>query len=291
MDDARPFEPKHEPWPYLGKVEARLREAIAEGKAEVAAELAEPPEPDPEAEAARRRARRREDRLRNIEMVRLATTDTLFRTTEYLAGRLNSWQAGNIDRARDPLAAVPAINRSIIQLTLLEERLDESDEERTQRIKAEAEAKARAAAAAAAERDEKAGEARRSETRRRVHDTVRAISLACLEPSLDYRDRESLLEDVFSDYEDDTGDSYDGDPAQLAADILTRLLDLHAEQMDRPGAVPDILSRRVRLVALAREYLAGLQGPHVLHADGPALAAPALAIPAECAQGPPDSFT
>lgn len=289
MDDAHPFE-KQEPWPYLGKVEARLREAIADGKADLAAELAEPSLPDPEAEAARRRARRREDRLRNIEMVRLATTDTLFRTTEYLAGRLNSWQTGNIDRARDPLAAVPALNRSIIQLTLLEERLDESDEERIQRIKAEAEAKVKAAAAAQTERADKEGDARRSETRRRVHDTVRAVSLACLEPSLDYRDRQSLLDDVFCDYEDDAGDAYDGDPADYAADILTRLLDLHAEQVDKPAAVPDILSRRARLVALAREYLAGLQGPHVLDADAPIPVVPALAVPAECAQGPPDSL-
>jgi hypothetical protein len=221
-------------------------------------------------------------------MVRLATTDTLFRTTEYLAGRLDSWQAGNIDRARDPLAAVPALNRSIIQLTLLEERLDESDEERIARTRAEAEASVRAATAAETAQDEKAGEERRRETRRRVHDTVRAISLACLEPSLDYRNRESLLGDVFADFEDDTEVTYDGDPADLAADILTRLLDLHAERSDRPEAMPDILSRRAHLVALAREYLASLQGPAMLDTGHrPIPAAPALTAPTECAQGPP----
>src|SRR5579859_5872233 len=224
MDDGGPHNPKREPWPFLGEVEGRLREAVVEGKAALEAWDAEPAATDPAAEAARRRARRREDRLRNIEMVRLATTDTLLRTTEYLAGRLDSRQSGNIDRARDPLSAVPALNRSIIQLTLLEERLDESDEERAARIRQEAEAKARA-------RQDKAGEARRSETRRRVHDTVRAISLACLEPSLTYHDRESLLDDVFGDFEEDTDGAYDGDPAEVAADILTRLAVFHAAPM------------------------------------------------------------
>jgi hypothetical protein len=124
MDDGRPHNPKREPWPFLGEVEDRLRQAVADGRAAQAAEDAQPAEESAEAEAARRRARRREDRLRMTEMVRLATTDILLRTTEYLAGRLDSWQSGNLDHARDPLAAVPALNRSIIQLTLLEERLD-----------------------------------------------------------------------------------------------------------------------------------------------------------------------
>ena len=287
MDDAGPHNTRPEPWPFLGEVEGRLREAVAEGNAALTAEDAEPPLDDPEARAARQRAKRREDRRRMTELVRLATTDTLLRTTEYLAGRLGSWQVGNIDRARDPLAAVPAINRSIIQLTLLEERLDESDEDRAERIKAEAEAKARADAAAMAAQAEKAGEARRSETRRRVHDTVRAVSLACLEPRLDYHERESFLDDAFADFEDDMEAAYDGDAAELSADILTRLLDLHAEQGDRPSEVRDILTRRARLVALAREYLAGLQGPAVLDADAREISVPALAVPAECAQGPP----
>ena len=85
MDDGRPHTPQHEPWPFLGEVEDRLRAAVVEGKAAQDAEDARPPEPDAEAEAARRRAKRREDRLRMTEMVRLATTDTLLRTTEYLA--------------------------------------------------------------------------------------------------------------------------------------------------------------------------------------------------------------
>ena len=281
MDDGGPHNPRREPWPFLGEVEDRLRAAVAEGKAALAAETERQAETDAEAEAARRRARRREDRLRMTEMVRLSTTDILLRTNEYLAGRLDSRQSGNLDRARDPLAAVPALNRSIIQLTLLEERLDESDAERAERIRQEAEAKARA-------RQEKAGEARRSETRRRVHDTVRAVSLACLEPSLAYHDRESLLDDAFGDFEEDTGGAYDGDPAELSADILTRLAAFHCAPAERPEQVPDILTRRARLVALARDYLGGLQGPPVPDTgDGPMSFAPVLAGPAECAQGPP----
>jgi hypothetical protein len=288
MDDGGPHNPKREPWPFLGAVEGRLREAVVEGKAAQQAEDTRPPEEDPEALTARRRAIRREDRLRMTEMVRLATTDILLRTTEYLAGRLDSWQSGNIDRARDPLATVPALNRSIIQLTLLEERLDESNEERTERIKQEAEAKVRAQQAAEAAEQEKAGEALRGETRRRVHDTVRAISLTCLEPGLAYHDRESLLDDAFGDFEDDTDCAYDGDPAELSADILTRLAVLHAAPMAANEKLPDILTRRAHLVALAREYLAGLEGPHVLDTgDRPMSFAVASAAPAECAQGPP----
>jgi hypothetical protein len=124
VDDARPSNRKGEPWRFLGEVEAQLREAVVEGKAAQAAKDALPPADPPEAEDARRRAKRREDRLRMTEMVRLATTDTLLRTTEYLAGRLDSWQAGNIDRAPDPWPPCRRSNRSIIQLTLLEERLD-----------------------------------------------------------------------------------------------------------------------------------------------------------------------
>ncbi len=287
MDDTSPRSPKREPWPFLGEVEGRLREAVAEGKAAQAADGARPPEEDPQAEAARLRAKRREDRRRMTEIVRLATTDTLLRTTEYLAGRIDGWQIGNIDRARDPLAAVPALNRSIIQLTLLEERLDEGDEERAERIKAEAEAKVREERAAEAARQDMASQALRSETRRRVHDTVRAVSLACLKPSLAYHDRESLLDDAFGDFEDDTGDTYDGDPAEMAADILTRLAAFHYAPMDRPEEVPDLLTRRARLVALAREYLAGLEEPPVLDFDGPAPLPAMSPAPAECAQGPP----
>jgi hypothetical protein len=173
MDDTSPRRPTREPWPFLGEVEGRLREAIADGRAAQAADGAPPAKDDPaasdnqEAAAARLRAKRREDRRRMTEIVRLSTTDTLLRTTEYLAGRIDGWQAGNIDRARDPLAAVPALNRSIIQLTHLEERLDEGDEERAARIKAEAEAKVREERAAEAERQAMAGKALRNETRRR----------------------------------------------------------------------------------------------------------------------------
>ena len=117
---------------------------------------------------------------------------------------------------------------------------------------------------------------------------MRAISLACLEPSLSYHDREALLDDAFGDFEEDTGGAYDGDPADLAADILTRLAAFHAAPLAAPQEVSDILTRRARLVALAREYLAGLQGPPVLDTgDGPVSFAPASAMPAECAQGPP----
>ena len=255
---------RHQPSPLVGEVEDRLR-AIATGGAE--------PWNDP---IEVRRATRRRD----MEILRLASMESALHTTEYIAGRLPSWKREAFETVRDPLASLANLNRSIVQITLAEDRFDETGEERAARIVAEAKA-------AAAERTYSADQLRRVENKRQVQQTVRAISLSCLEPKLDYHQREELLGDLFLDFEEDN--DYAGDPAETVADLCTRLGAERTIAPDADAEPLDLITRRARIVALARAYIEALRGPHGLRAgdDSAPEAATAPSAPPAQAQGPP----
>ena len=259
---------RREPSPLMGEVEGRLRDICTNG--------AEPWNDPLEV--------RRETRRRDMEILRLASMESALHTTEYIAGRLPGWKRGAFETVRDPLASLANLNRSIIQITLAEDRFDESGEERAARIKAEAEAKAKAEQAAEAQRAYSASQRRRAENKRQVQSAVRAITLDSLD--LDYEDRETLLDALFLDFDLQDG-NYGRDPADIVAELCARL-DVTGGAPDgeavSTGDTPiDPATRRARTLAMAREYLDALKPAAVSDDDR---SAPILV--AARAQGPPN---
>jgi hypothetical protein len=147
------------------------------------------------------------------------------------------------------------LNRAIVQITLAEDRFDESAEDRAARIKAEAEAKVRAEQAAAKEHDYTAGQIRRAENKRQAHGAIRAIALDHIR--LPRGDRENLLTDMLRAWEDE--DAYDGDPAEIVADACAQLAltprIVPDAEIKTPDGKIDLIARKTRLVAFARTYL------------------------------------
>ena len=224
-----------QPWPFLEEMQDRQR-AIAMHGAE--------PWNDP---VEQRRAVRRRD----MEILRLSGMEAALHVTEFIAGRLPPWKRDALKGIANPIAALANLNRSLVQLYLAEERFDESAQERAARVKAEAEARAKAEAAEAAERSYTAGQVRRAENKRQVQQTVRAIMLPSLR--LPFEEREKLFAKLFREL--DSGDAYDGDPAEAVADIC---LQLRANPNDPAKQAADYRERKARMVALARAHLAAL---------------------------------
>ena len=257
---------------FVEDSERRLTDAIDRAKATTAScETAEG-----------RRERRRQD----MEITRLMSMDVAARIAETFAGRLPEYNAPLLARIKDPVSALATLNRSIVQIAMYEDRLDETTEERTARIVAEAEAKVKTERAAQAQRDRTAAQIRRVENRRLVQYAVREITL----PSLDawsFGQRARLFDRLF-DRLDKEPDRYDMDPAQVVAEIVDSLglaANLTAIGKDTLAAAAE---RRKHLAAAAREQIAALSGPDPTDTgdDGPAVLPPQSTPPAH-AQGPP----
>jgi hypothetical protein len=246
---------RREPSPLVGEVEGRLRDICQNG--------AEPWN-DP---AEVRRATRRRD----MEIMRLSAMEAALHTTEYICGRLPAWKREPFEKVTDPVASLANLNRAIVQITLAEDRFDESAEDRAARIKAEAEARVRAAEAAAAEQDYTARQIRRAENKRQTHGAIRAIALDYIR--LPRADREDLFADLFREWEEE--DAYDGDPAQIVADACARLAltprIVPDAEIRTPDGEIDLLARKTRLLAFARTYLDLMkpEGPDDDGADAP----------------------
>ena len=257
---------RHEPSPLVAEVEGRLR-AICKDGAE--------PWNDP-ADV------RRETRRRDMEIMRLSAMEAALHTTEYICGRLPGWKREPFEKVTDPVASLANLNRAIVQITLAEDRFDESAEERAARIKAEAEARVKAEQAAAAERDYTAGQIRKAENKRHVRQAVRAITLDYVR--MPYGDLEKLRGDLFRDLEADG--AYDGDPAETVADVCARLSLLPRilpdAKIKTPDGKIDLIARKAHLLAFARTYL-DLMTP--ADRDESDLAHPS--VPPAQAQGPP----
>jgi hypothetical protein len=253
---------RREPSPFVAEVEGRLRDIVRDGA-----------EPWNEAAELRREARRRD-----MEILRLSAMESALHTTEYIAGRLPAWKCKALEQVRDPLASLANLNRSIVQITLAEERFDESNEERAARLKSERDARERAERNAQTQRAYTASQRRRAENKRQVQSAVRAITLDSLD--LDYDDREALLDDLFLGFDLDDG-NYDRDAAGLVADLCARLGLVAAPD----GKDADPATRRARAVAMAREYLDVLTPSDVAGDSEPDEAEPSE--PSAQAQGPP----
>jgi hypothetical protein len=261
---------RHEPSPLVAEVEGRLR-AICKDGAE--------PWNDP-AEV------RRETPRRDMEIMRLSAMEAALHTTEYICGRLPGWKREPFEKITDPVASLANLNRAIVQITLAEDRFDESAEERVARIKAEAEAKARAEQAAATARTDAERTLRRAENKRRTHGAIRAIALDYIR--LPRGDREELFADLFGEWEAE--DAYDADPAEIVADACARLaltprIVADAEIKTSDGQI-DLAARKARLVAFARQYL-DLMTPTAPADDRDESGLAEPSVPPARAQGPP----
>jgi hypothetical protein len=192
--------------------------------------------------------KRRATRRRDMEILRLAAMEASLHVSEYICGRLPVEKHYALEHVDNPVAALANLNRSIVQLTLAEDRFDESSAERAARIAAEAEAKLKAEAAAEAERVQ----ARKAETKRQVHKTVRAITLSTLK--LPFFDREKLVRDLLAEL-DEIG-AYDGEPEDIIADLCVRL---GTEKQDPAKHAAAHQARKAPMIALARAHLAALR--------------------------------
>jgi len=230
---------RRQPSPLVGEVEERLRDIAQNGAEPWNAPLEE----------------RRATRRRDMEILRLSAMEAALHTTEYICGRLPSWKREAFETVSDPIAALANLNRAIVQVTLAEDRFDETAEERAARIKAEAEAKVRAEQAAALARTDADRTLRRAENKHRTHGAIRAIALDYIR--LPRGDREDLLGKIFAIW--DAEDAYDGDPAEIVADACAQLAltsrIVPAAEIQTPDGKIDPIARRKRLLAFARTYL------------------------------------
>ena len=226
---------------------------------------------------------RRADRRRDMEILRLASMESAIHITEYIAGRLPNWKKEALEKIGNPAAALANLNRSIIQITLAEERFDETSEERLARIKAEAESEVRARHEAEAARAQAEATLRRAENKRRVKGLVRAVSLSSIR--LPFSEQQKLLDDLFRDLddEDDAVSAYNGDPAETAADLCLRL-GLGPKDINSKT----ILERRTALAELTRAHLEALRGKPEAEDDPAPDGAVVSFAQAAKAQGPPN---
>jgi hypothetical protein len=229
---------RHESSPLVAEVEGRLREIVG-GAEPWNAPLEE----------------RRATRRRDMEIMRLSAMEAALHTTEYICGRLPSWKREAFEKVTDPIASLANLNRAIVQVTLAEDRFDESAEERAARIRAEAEAKVRAEQAALTARTDAERTLRRAENKHRTHDAIRAIGLDYIR--LPRGDREDLLAKMFAIW--NAEDAYDTDPAELVADACAQLAltsrIVPAAEIQTPDGKIDPAARRKRLLAFARKYI------------------------------------
>lgn len=254
---------RHEPSPLVAEVEGRLRDICQNGA-----------EPWNDPAEIRRAARRRD-----MEILRLAAMEAALHTTEYICGRLPAWKHQPFEKVTDPVASLANLNRAIVQITLAEDRFDESAEARQARIKSEAQAQLKAEQAAQAERDYTAGQIRRAENKRNVQNAVRAITLDYL-PRPSYADWDKLCANLFRELEAE--DAYDADPAEIVAEICARFSltarVLPGIDLKTPDGQIDVAARKTHLLAFARKYLAMIK-PAAPAEDGD--------VPPAHAQGPP----
>jgi hypothetical protein len=226
---------------------------------------------------------RRADRRRDMEILRLVSLESAVHITEYIAGRLPNWRKEAVEKLRSPVADLANLNRSIIQITLAEDRFDETGEERKARVIAEAEAKVRAEREAEAARAQAEATLRRAENKRQAKSAVRAVTLSSLR--LPFSDRERMLAELFRELDNDASlSACDGDPAELAADLCVRL-GIGAKDV----STKHILERRAAFTALARAHIEALRGAHEAEEDDSA--SDGAVVPfaqAAKAQGPPN---
>ena len=132
----------------------------------------------------------------------------------------------------DPTLALTRLTRSLRQISALEDKLDEDDEERATRRAAEAEAREQAKRREEASRRETAESPELKRRKFGIRHAMRNL-LVDADPGLGHMRRERLLDDLFSDYE-----VYDPTYAAAPAEIMLELC-REAEIDPAPGTDDD----------------------------------------------------
>jgi hypothetical protein len=166
------------------------------------------------------RTERRAARLAVLEKALEATGRAVDRVVAYMNGEVFESEAGPLERIADPAEALVRLNRSLRQIAALADKLDESDEARETRLKEEAEAR-EAAKRRAEERRRRAPEDALRERKKRAIRYAARNALRDDEPDLDREERERLLDDLFTDYEN--YDDYSGDPVVILVELCREL--------------------------------------------------------------------
>jgi hypothetical protein len=222
------------PSPYLGEALERQAEIVAGAEPWKAA-----------------REKRKEDRLRDLNIARAISVEADVRLNEAMAGRIQSWECPLFKEMKDPISSMAKLNSSIVQIVLCEERVDETDEERIARIKAEGEKNARAAERADYRQTQVQSEVRRSQHRGQVRLALSEITLdrLGLNPM-----RTRWLDKLLADLDRDRA-AFDRDPAELVVEITSRL---GLAPKLTPEKKTELEARRDDLFAGARDRLDAL---------------------------------
>jgi hypothetical protein len=177
---------------------------------------------------------RRVDRLRSVVVARDACTAAILRIERGLACRLPDREQSQFDVGGDPHLALTRVVTALGRMVVLEDRLDESAEQRTARLAAEAAEREKARLAEQAQLNRRRMEAVLEKKKAHIR---RAVDLAQRHAAPDMRliDRITRLDDLFGKF-DDYGD-WDDDPVKLVADLCIQL-GLHAPLPKGSGPRP-----------------------------------------------------
>lgn len=209
-------------------------------------------------------------RLVRLEGMREMGYEMARRLNDYVAGRLSPDECTAFADIKDPTLAFSRMTSTVRRIIALEERLDEDAETRETRIAAEQAERARKIAAEEAARQQairnaeaarvrEAAEAPLREKKQLVRHGLHEASFD-MDDDLNHEDRESLLDDLFDQYE--IYDDYAGDPdeilAQLIGELEKQLGDLTPDSASGLKAVSTAASPEefeAGMLALARAYL------------------------------------
>ena len=198
---------------------------------------------------------RRERKARDMELVRMMAVDLAARMSDTIAGRIPQDQCPMLEGIKDPVAAFANLSRAIVQIGMYEDRLDESAEERAQRLAAETAARAQAAKAAEGQRRNSKSEADRAVRRIHFQRAMREIALDSM-PDADAHEREEVLDELFLDFDYDSNASYDGDLAETILDLCARAgFNFEPKDPAQWDEKPDPAERRAAALKLVRSYL------------------------------------
>ena len=223
--------------------------------------------------------------------MRLSAMEAALHTTEYICGSLAGLEARDAVRERStiPIASLANLNRAIVQITLAEDRFDESAEERAARIKAEAEAKARAERGGAdGWQPRPSARCGGRRTSGRPRGAIRAITLDYIRMPHAATGRGPVRRPVPTNWEAE--DAYDADPAEIVADACAQLAltprIVPDAELQTPDGKIDPAARKKRLVAFARTYI-DLMKPADPAGDQDDAGPADPPVPPAQAQGPP----
>ncbi len=212
-----------------------------------------------------------------LESARGICLEALTRLNNGTACKLPYDEQEAFERVKDPYLAMDRLTRSLCRVVAMEERLDESAEARAERLAKEQAEREKAAREAQAWAEGEPERTKKTVIRRTVRNVHRDA-----EPDLDRWEREDILNEAFSDYED--FEDYGGDPVEIILRICTQL-GLGPVAKDQPNGKPEKPEQtKARAEAYVREYLADIVPDGAANGN---TAAPQIPAPQAKGRSPP----